>query len=214
MWLFLLTFFALPVWPLEIVTDSLPVAILHRPYTPEPLRFGGGAQCTTNSPLVRIIRGGLPQGLTLSPAGHFGGIPRQRGVFAFTLEVSNICQRSYKNLILQVDGAPILQVEPESLEVQYRVGDPMPAVLKLLVGSSWHDLPYSIDAEGAKWITLRPLRGRTPVPGDALVFDPVRVSLDPAKLAPGVYRAMIRVTAWGTSNEPEIPVTLTVTSAK
>lgn len=206
--------FAIGGQALEIVTASLPVAVLHRPYTPEPLRIGGGARCTTNAPSVRIIRGGLPEGLSLSAAGFFTGVPRQRGVFQFTLEAANVCERTWKNLVLQVDGAPILQVEPDSLVFQYRQGEPVPAAAKLLVASSWHDLPYSIEADGASWIVLRPLRGRTPVPNDALIADPVRVAIDPSKLAPGVYRAMIRVTTWGPANEPLIPVTLTVTSAR
>ncbi|MBV6430915.1 MAG: hypothetical protein IANPNBLG_01036 [Bryobacteraceae bacterium] len=206
----MLIFFAF----LEILTAGLPTAAVHRPYSAPPVMVLGGGRCTGNSVSMRVATGALPEGLRLTSAGYFEGVPRQAGLFTFQVRADNECQVVVKTFTLRVEGAPLLIAEPEELEFQYTVGGVLPPPQVARVSSSWRDMAYSIDAEGATWLTLRPLRGRTPVSGAGLSGDPVAVGVDPAKLAPGTYRAFLKVSAWETTNEPRIPVTLVITAAQ
>lgn len=198
---------------LEILTTSLPTAVVHRPYSADPVTVLGGGRCTQNSVSMRVATGALPEGLGLTPAGYFKGIPRQAGLFTFQIRAENECQVVVKTFTLRVEGAPLLVAAPEELEFHYTPGGTPPPPQVVRVSSSWEDMAYSIEAEGATWLMLRPLRGRTPFSGSGLTGDPVVVSVVPGKLAPGSYRAFLKVSAWETTNEPRIPVTLVISPA-
>ncbi len=198
---------------LEILTASLPTAVVHRPYSAPPVTVLGGGRCAQNSISMRVATGGLPEGLRLTAAGYLEGTPRQAGLFTFQIRAENECQVVAKTFALRVEGAPLLVAAPEELEFHYTAGGAVPPGQVVRVSSSWEDMAYSIDAEGAAWLMLRPLRGRTPFPGAGLTGDPVAVGVDPAKLAPGSYRALLKVSAWETTNEPRIAVTLVVSPA-
>ncbi len=196
----------------EITTEVLPDAVVHRPYDPAPLTAAGGHRCTQNNINFSVVLGKLPPGITLSGGGFFSGVPPETGQFTFVVRAQNDCGMATRTYTLRVDGAPVLVLEPDSLEFRYRVGDPPPPPQSLRVASSWSGLPYSIYAEGAAWIQLRPLRGRTPPPGSGHSADTVAVVVDPSKLTPGVYRGWVKLTAFETTNEPTVPVKLTVSA--
>jgi hypothetical protein len=202
----------IPAGALDVVTTTLPAAIVHRPYGPDPIQVSGGGRCTYNHVSFRVIQGRLPDGMTLSPGGYLSGIPRQTGNFPFMVRIGNECEVIGKSFALRVEGAPILEVSPASLEFHHRIGAANPDPAQILVASSWRDLPYWIEAAGADWIAIQPLLGRTPPDGHALHADPVRIGVDPTKLKPGVYRTSIRIVAWQAANEVRIPVTVTVTA--
>jgi hypothetical protein len=195
---------------LEILTADLPPAIVGRPYNPEPLIVGGGGACPMNNPSFRILWGDLPAGVRLSAAGYFSGVPRRTGTYPLLIQAASDCARVRREFTLTVGAAPILFLTPAELTIRYRAGGPPPASGTLLVTSSWGDLAYAVDASGADWLSLRPLNGRTPVPGSALTGDPVQVAADPNKLKPGTYRAFVRASAWESLNQPLATVTLIV----
>jgi hypothetical protein len=197
----------------EITTESLPTAVVYRPYMPPPLIVAGGHRCTQNNINFNVVLGKLPPGIVLSGGGRFSGVPTETGEYIFVVRALNDCRLATRTYTLRVDGAPILVLEPDSLEFHYRVGDAPPPPQALRVAASWIDHPYAISAEGASWIRLRPLRGRTPPSSSGFSSDTVAVTVDPSKLAPGVYRGWIKATAWETANEPAVPVKLTITAA-
>lgn len=199
-----------PVWGLEIVTRSLPVAILHEPYSPEPIQVAGGGGCTQNFVAVSVARGDLPEGIWLSQAGYFSGTPVQEGVYVFYVRASNGCQSVVREFTLRVNGAPILSASVERLEFVYSYGGALPAAQQVRISSNWTNLRYGVEAVRAPWLVLRPLRGATPPAGSGLAADTVAVSIDPERLAPGNYRGLIKATAWRAVNEPEIAVTLVI----
>src|SRR5215475_12411711 len=104
-----------PAFGLEILTRELPVAVLNRPYGAEPLTVSGGGQCTENGPSFRVIAGALPDGLRLTPAGYWEGIPKTEGIYWFTVRVANSCQATSRVYSLRVDGMPILVASEQSL---------------------------------------------------------------------------------------------------
>lgn len=200
---------AIPLAAMEI-SGELPVALMHRPYAADPLMLLGGERCSANDALFRVVSGRLPEGLRLSSGGYFSGTARKEGNYQFVVRAANNCGYTTRAFTLRVDGAPILLLSAESFEFTYTLGDPPPTPQLLFVKGTWFDLPYFIAAEGSAWITLQPLTGRTPPENSPYNGDPVKVSIDPAKLAPGTYRGYVKATAWQTANEPVLAVTLVV----
>ncbi|MCS7026370.1 MAG: hypothetical protein NZV14_16345 [Bryobacteraceae bacterium] len=196
---------------LEIIPSSLPIAVIHRVYGPEPIQVTGGGRCTVNNISFRLIQGRLPEGMWLSSGGYLGGTPREAGQFPFLVRIANDCLVLARSFVLRVEGAPVLQVWPLSLHLQYELGQTPVLAERILIAGSWRDLPYWIEAEDADWIDLRPLLGRTPPEGHALSSDPVTIVLKPSKLKPGIYRTSIRVLAGYGAAEARLPLTLRVT---
>lgn len=201
-----------PAFALEVLTATLPAAVVHRPYGPDPIQVTGGSRCAYNNVSFRVIHGRLPEGVTLSSGGYLSGIPRQTGTFPFMVRIGNDCEVIGRNFALRVEGAPILTVSPPALEFDSQAGSAPLEPARILVSSSWRDLPYWIEAEGADWIDCRPLLGRTPPEGHSLQADPVLVGVDPSKLKPGVYRVSLRILTWQATNEVRIPVTVRVSA--
>lgn len=199
-----------PARGIEVLTGSLPVAVIHHPYGPDPILVVGGGRCLSNNLSFRVIQGRLPDGVFLSSGGYLSGVPRETGTFPFMVRIANECAAIGRSFALRVEAAPILAVSPAALHFQYRVGGPLPEPARVLVAASWKDLPYWIEAEGADWVSFRPTLGRTPPEGHALQADPVIVSVDPSKLKPGVYRTSIRVVTWQGANEVRLPLVMTV----
>lgn len=201
---------ALPAWGLEIVTGELPVAIIGRPYAPEPLSIQGGGMCAENGVSVKVAFGPLPEGVRLTPAGYFHGTPWKEGAYTFIVRAANACQVATRTYTLRVDGAPILVASEEALEFAYTVGAHVPPAQVFHVAANRRDLPYECEAPGSAWLDWRPLRGRTPMEGSSLQGDPVDVLVNVDKVAAGVYRTVLRCTAWQASREARVGVTLTV----
>jgi hypothetical protein len=161
---------------------------------------------------VAVVGGGLPPGLTLSPAGFFSGEPLREGVYRFTVRAANACESMLREFVLRVDGPALLRVDPDGLSFCYRPGDPPPAAQVARVSANWDGLAYRVEVEGAPWLSARPLRGRTPREGAALQHDRVEVAVNPQGLRPGEYKGWLWVEAWEADNAPRIPVTLRVTA--
>lgn len=188
-------FFFLAAFWLDFATGPLPRAVVGQPYLPGPIAVQGGARCTNNNVHTRVVMGELPEGITLSAAGYLRGIPRRTGSYSFLVRAGNDCAYSTRLFLLDVDGAPVLHVSEESLRFAVTQGSEAPHPQTFTVAANWRDMPYAIEGDQPEWLELRPLRGRTPLPESPLTGDPVTVHVDPAKLAPGVYRAVLRIAA-------------------
>ncbi|MBS1831009.1 MAG: putative Ig domain-containing protein [Acidobacteria bacterium] len=195
---------------LEIATSTLPTAIVHKPYKQDPIIALGPSRCPQNNLHFRLAFGQLPPGLQLTSSGYLTGTPTQTGTYQFLVRAGNDCEYTTRPFTLKVEGAPIFVTFPDSLDFEYTPNGPIPTPQTVLVSSSWPDMPYSIDPIGATWLSADPLRGRTQLPDGPHSGDPVAISIDPAKLTPGTYRATLRISAWQATNSPTIPVTLRV----
>ncbi|MBL8210705.1 MAG: hypothetical protein JNK87_08340 [Bryobacterales bacterium] len=194
---------------LEILTLELPVALVDRPYQPEPIRVAGGFRCTVNNIGMSVVLGELPPGLVLSGAGYLRGTPTKMGNYTFAIRAANDCAWTTQAYTLRVDAAPLLASSVERLEFRWRHGGPMPAPQAVTVGSNRVGLAYEVQTI-VPWLRAEALRGRTPGAGSAFQGDPVTVLVDPAKLAPGVYRTELVLTAWDAVERLRIPVVLVV----
>lgn len=195
---------------LEIVTTTLPVAVVGRPYTPSPITVQGGGACAVNGVHFRVTSGRLPPGVSLSHGGYFDGTPTAMGTYRFVVRAENACMFYARALILKVDGPAILRVDPEALDFHYRKGGPAPTPKVIQISGSWPGLPYWAEAPGAAWLILQPAAGRTPPEGAALTRDSITVAVDAANLAPGVYRTLVRISAVDAAQAPSVAVTLRV----
>lgn len=195
---------------IDFLTTTLPPATVHRPYTPPPLVAVGGGRCVPNLMGFKVVSGRLPDGIQLSAAGFLTGIPTTEGVYSFFVKAHNECVSHTKELRLRVEGPTVLNISPARIDFRFQTGAVTPEPQTLRVSSPTAGLAYSLEAEGAPWLELRPLRGRTPVEGSGLQDDIVEVAVNPAKLQPGEYKVRVRVEAWQAVNAPYAVVTLKV----
>ncbi len=196
---------------IDFRTESLPVAFVHKPYTPPPLAAAGGGRCLPNVLGFSIVKGAPPPGVSLSAAGFFSGTPRDQGVYSFRIRAQNECVSYTREFTLRVEGPPLLEMFPDRIEFRYQTGGTLPESQMLRVSANTPDLAYAVEAEGASWLEAVPLRGRTPPEGTALRHDAVELRVDPAKLQPGEYRARVRAEAWQAGNAPSVWVVLKIT---
>lgn len=196
---------------IDFQTDLLPPAIVHKPYGPAPLVAVGGGRCVPNILGFEVVKGSLPPGLSLSAAGVLSGMPREEGVYSFSIRAANGCVSRARPFRLSVSGPPVLELQPERVEFRYQTGGAAPAMQTLRVSANFAGLAYAVEAEGASWLELRPMRGRTPPEGSALRHDVVELWVDPSKLQPGEYRVRVRAEAWQAGNAPSASVVLKVT---
>lgn len=206
--------FALLCFLVPCSGETLPAAILNRPYRQDPLIVGGGGRCTQNNPSFQLATGQLPAGMRLTASGYLEGTPTSVGTYDFSVRVANACNSITRSFSVRVDGRPIFVLSEDSIELDYVVNTPLPAAASFLISSTWNDMPYSAEASGSDWLIISPLAGRTPTSDSPLKGDRVSVSIDPTKLAPGTYRAVIHVTAWDATNQPAITVTLRIHAAE
>lgn len=195
---------------IDFLTAGLPAATVNRPYTPGPFVAVGGGRCTSNLMGFRVVSGRLPEGVTLSAAGFLRGIPATEGIYSFTVRAQNECVSYWKTFLLSVDGPPVLSIVPARIDFRYQPGAPVPEPQTLRVSATAAGLAYAVEADGASWLELRPLRGRTPERGSALQDDIVELRVDPGKLSPGDYTVRVRAQAWEAANAPYTVVTLRV----
>lgn len=193
---------------LLIRTDELPWAIKGMRYQAE-IKTSLDGRCPQGDVGLALAGGALPHGMELFSYG-FDGTPTEMGEFHFTVRAANQCGATTKALKLIVTGKPILEVSPQRLTFQYRPGGAQLEEQMVRVASTWPNLPYSMELRGAPWLWAEQAEGRTPGPDSAFEGDRVRLRVDPGKLMPGVYYGLLKFSAWGGTNAPEVQVVLTV----
>jgi uncharacterized protein (TIGR03437 family) len=155
----------------------------------------------TNNVLVTVNLTGLSIGtyngtVTLTPTG--GGAP------------TNV------PITLNVTGAPSVTFSPEQLSFAYQTGTSATGLMQTLTFSSDSTTPtsYTLLVQyvqgGAGWLVVNPLAGTVSV----VTNSTIPVAVVPNGLAPGIYTAVIQVSAPGTSTPNlSVPVTLLVSSS-
>ena len=193
---------------LEILTASLPWAVLHAAYD-QPIATRTDPRCSEAEILFTLADGSLPEGVGLGLDG-IHGTPQQPGTFHFTLRAANGCKHTTRALTLIVTGRPILRVDAEELAYEHRPGLPEPPSRSLLVSSSWPDLAYSVSAGTCPWLHFAQSEGHTPPANSALIADPVWIRITPRELAPGKYACNLTFSTWRAANAPVVRVRLEV----
>lgn len=196
---------------LQLVARELPSAIAGLSYD-APIQTLSDGRCPNNDVALSLVSGALPRGVDLTPLG-LSGVPKEMGIFRFTVRAANGCESATRAFALFVTGRPILLVSPAELVFECRAGDPAPPPQVLLVSSSWANLPYSVSGS-TEWLSLEISAAVTPGPNSALSGDPVSVRVAPQKLAPGTYKSTLVFSAWRAANAPAMSVTLKVIADK
>jgi hypothetical protein len=190
---------------------QLPPAISGRTYAAGPITVVGGSRCPRNAPALRVVGGELPEGLSLTAAGYLAGTPTQPGRHSFVVRAATDCEAIQQEFELEVTGAPVLSVEPRSVEISLPQGAPPPQdPLVVQVRSSWGGMAYTVDGGDAEWLRATPVRGETPPAGGILDSDALELHVDPSRLPPGTYRVVMRLSTFRGANAPVVPVTLRV----
>ena len=190
-------------------TVELPVGIMNRTYEAPPLELLGGARCRTVDAGFRIVRGALPQGLTLSSRGSISGTPRQEGRFSLQIEAASGCRQSYFDVQLQIQGGLILHANQQSVSWVWKHGESPPAGVEVLVDGNWPDLAYSIEGVPL-WLEVSARLGALPPRSSAFEADMVVLKPKVDGLVAGKHKATLVITAWGASRSPPISVELVV----
>ena len=105
---------------------------------------------------------------------------------------------------LTVTAIVSIQVNPPSLSLAARQGDPNPSALTLTISSSGGPIIWGV-AVDSPWLSLTDTYGTTP--------STLRIAVNVGGLSVGTYTGKITIAAPGANNTPiRIPVTLTVTA--
>jgi len=193
---------------IQFHTHELPRAIFGAPYHAR-ISIQTDPRCPASDVAVAIAGGQLPRGIELA-GDTLQGVPQEFGLFRVRLRAASACATAVEDFTLEVTGKPILRVSPTQLSFEMHQGDPPPGPQSLIISASWADLPYSVEARGAAWLSLHPNRGATPYAGSPYSGDPLSVEVTPAELAPGTYHAALHFWTDTGSNAPDIPVTFRV----
>ena len=196
---------------LIIQTEELPWAVKGDPYYAEVFAAVNGA-CPKSDVRLRVTSGVLPKGVQLFSFG-LQGTPESMGKFRFSLRADNGCVSYTRALTLLVTGKPILIVSPRHVVFEYHAGGLDAAEDVIKVEGSWPNLPYSMIVSTAPWLTALPSEGKTPDLDSAFTGDRVRLHVDPAHLAAGIYHATLKFYAQGGENAPTVDVSLQVYKA-
>lgn len=148
--------------------------------------------------------------MELSRLGYFSGTPSRTGAFEFAVRVSNGCTWTARHYVLTVTGTPILIVNPANLTFQWKTSPRPPPAQILRVSATWPRFSYSVMSD-ASWVKAAPEHGFTPRRSSAMAEDFVTVTIDPAGLKPGKYKAEIMLSGWEVLSAPAVAVELTVT---
>lgn len=97
------------VQALGVSTSMLPNGALGFPYSATVAAAGG------TPPYSWRVSGGLPAGLTFSPAGIISGTPAGMGTFTFTVEVVDSRQRTASRSFTVVIGSTTLSIATDSI---------------------------------------------------------------------------------------------------
>lgn len=198
-----------------ISTTELPWATKGEAYDVQIVTHVSG-RCPDGDVRLTVASGELPKGLELFSYG-LEGTPRRIGSYQFMLQATNSCGTAFRPMKLLVTGRPILLVSPREIVIDRIAGSSVNSdgdgLLK--VEASWPELPYTVTAvNAAPWLDVDPVEGRTPDPESAFTGDRVKLRVNAANLAPGVYHARLKFYAAGSENAPLVDVTLQVHKAE
>jgi hypothetical protein len=136
--------FTLTIVPNPAITSTLPPPALGSPYSTQLTATGSGAPFTWS-----LVKGSLPNGLTLSTAGLISGTPLAPGTFTFTLQVTDSLNNSTSVIfILTVPQVPL------SLTIQAPAGTPLP--LQQIPVTVALQKAYPVDLEVALTLQFTP----------------------------------------------------------
>jgi hypothetical protein len=198
---------------LRLSNPNLPIARVGYPYQPGPLLVESNGRCPLGGTGIRLVDGGLPEGVSLDGAGYLRGTPRQPGRFAFAVELRTGCSRTIEQLVLEVGVAPMFWISAPSLTFSCERGGRPPEPQRVMVSGNQPGLAYKMSAAGAPWLEIRPRRGTLPPLGSALESDAVDLFVNPDKLESGEYHATLLTYAWGSAMSASTAVHLTVKPA-
>jgi len=189
-------------------TRELPWAAFGSPYRVVLETFVDG-RCIDGGLTYSAVDGALPSGLELR-GETITGTPEEFGAFHFRLRAANNCGAEERDFVLQVTGRPILRVTPEELDLEYRLGGPIPETSILLVSATWPKLPYSVTKGSEPWLRIRQQAGVTPLPGSPYAGDVVRLQIVPESLTPGSYQSELVFSGPQGAEALTVPVRLRV----
>ncbi len=102
--------------------------------------------------------------------------------------------------VTQAGTGPLLTASPNSLDFEFQEGEAGRTDRILTLFTNATALPFTLSASGGPWLSVSPVSGSAPAS--------VVVSVDPAGLAPGIYRGNVAIAA--SASIPAVPVTLTI----
>ncbi len=197
---------------LRIGPDELPLAAKGLHYSVPFYTYVDG-RCDRGNASLSLTGGTLPKGLALEASG-LEGVPREIGLFHFTIRAENLCAVATRAFEMTVTGRPILEAAPDEIAFACLTHGPAPAPKTILVSGTWPSLPYRAEARNADWLRVKQGFGVTPDPDSAMTGDVVTLTVDVAKLEPGTYRGWVLFRTRNGANAPAVPVVLVVGSPK
>jgi len=149
--------------------------------------------------------GPLPAGLTLSEDGTLGGTPETFGTTEVKIRVTdsqNVVTAKQYSLTIRPPASYGLIVSETRLNFKAAAGGEPPAPQLMSVSTRDRPTGYTVQEPSHAWVSVSPLTGTTP----AILV----VRVDQNGLAPGRYRATIRITSSVTGEMRGVGVDLTV----
>jgi hypothetical protein len=208
----------------QVVTKAVTLVVSALSATPNTLP--GGTVGTPYSAVMTASGGtgpysftavGLPPGLSITPAGTISGMPTYAGRFQGTITITdstagtpNTLNRPF-TIVIAGTGAviPQLMASPQTLQVSYQQGDPLPGPIPLNAGSSTGTaIPFTASTatlQGSNWLSISSPSGTAPAS--------LTITVNPTGLIPGVYNGIATLTGSQPDNgTASVPVTLTVSA--
>src|SRR5579859_7679061 len=106
---------------ISIRTEALPRAIRGVSYS-SAIRFTVDGRCPIDDVHFSLAGGRLPAGLQFNMSG-ISGVSREMGVYRFVVRAESSCTSAARQFELVVTGKPILEVSPETVEIQVTAGE-------------------------------------------------------------------------------------------
>jgi uncharacterized protein (TIGR03437 family) len=105
-----------------------------------------------------------------------------------------------------VFAPPLLALGSQTVSFAYTAGDAAPAPQSVTIRTDTVPAAVAVQSSGESWLSVDPVSGTTPAT--------VKISVNPASLAPGSYSGSISITSRDAGNSPQkIAVTLVISSA-
>jgi uncharacterized protein (TIGR03437 family) len=199
--------------PLIFTTSSFPNAAVAQSYSAPVLIAGGCQNPFAGGPVVTLVSGSLPPGLTVQSlsTGGYGvvGTPTVAGTYSFALRAADSCGasvvREFSILVSSVAATQLMSSTPTALSFNFMPGSAVPAEQTVSIATQASSIAFTATTAGADWLSVTPSTGTTPA---ALI-----ARVNPQNLQQGVYSAAITVVSQASNSPFNIPVTLTVGTA-